>query len=295
MKEVTHCAFSDESGYNTGRYRSIGMVSLPIEIRHEFERNIRTILEQSEVNEFKWNKLKTAKSRFCAKDIIDIVIQYAIDGKIRIDVLVWDTQDSRHKILGRDDIANLQRMYYHLLKNVLNERWPRKSVWELYPDKQSAIKWDTVTQILNLEGFRIEPAEQKPDSPFNLWLQINFSINKIEESDSYEKVIIQIADLFAGMGVYSKSKYDKYVEWNRIKTGQQLLIPQKASDLSKSDKEKCDVIHHLNKKCKDGKMGLSLEKGRCLRTFSPMNPINFWPYTPQTEMDKAPTKIEGGK
>jgi hypothetical protein len=267
------------------------MVSLPIEVLQEFEHDIRTILEQSGVDEFKWKKLKTAKTRFCAKDLVDIVIQYAKDGKVRVDVLIWDTQDSRHKILGRDDLANLQRMYYHLLKNVLNKRWPRKSVWELYPDKQSAIKWDTVTQILNLEGFRIESAEPKPDSPFNLWLQINFSINKIEESDSYEKVTIQIADLFAGMAVYSKSNYDKYVEWDRTETGQQLLIPREVPHLSGSDKEKCDVIHHLYMICKERKMGVSLPGERCLRTFSPQkNPINFWPYTPQTENDKAPIK-----
>ena len=47
---------------------------------------------------------------------MDFVIEQALQGALGEDVLTWDTEDSRHKIKGRDDIANLQRMYYRPLR-----------------------------------------------------------------------------------------------------------------------------------------------------------------------------------
>jgi len=36
-------------------------------------------------------------------------------------------------------------------------------------------------------------------------------------------------------------------------------------------------------------MGVSLRKYKGLRTMKPSNPINFWWYEPQSDLDKAPT------
>jgi len=289
LRELTHCAFSDESGHNIGRFRAIAIVSLPIENLNLIESRIRAIQRDSDITELQWKKLKNAKSRFCAISMIDYVIELVRGNLIRIDVLTWDTQDSRHNITGRDDAANFQRMYYHLFKNVLKRRWPTGCIWKMYPDEQSIMDWTTILDILDVESISVSQRSASYES-FSDRLQKEFQL-EIEESNSKEKVIIQIADLFAGISVYLRTNYETYEEWLRKRTGQTYLVPFESSiKLSNRDIERCKVIYHLNKICKDYRLGVSIKEKRCLWTPDPSNRINFWLYEPQTEKDKAPTK-----
>lgn len=54
---------------------------------------------------------------------------------------MWDITDSRHDIQGRDDIANLGRMYHHLFVDILRNRWPDDARWMVHPDENSALDW----------------------------------------------------------------------------------------------------------------------------------------------------------
>ena len=40
--------------------------------------------------------------------VVDVLLAHVTSG-VRADVLIWDTQDSRHDIPDRDDIANYPR------------------------------------------------------------------------------------------------------------------------------------------------------------------------------------------
>ena len=97
------------------------------------------VIQESGVSEFKWEKLRQARERFAALEILDKVIDLSLQGKLRTDILIWDTYDRRHQIPGRDDVANLQRMYYHVFKNVLQCRWPSESTWKFCPDENTAL------------------------------------------------------------------------------------------------------------------------------------------------------------
>ena len=68
--------------------------------------------------------------------------------KLRVDILIWDMDDSRHKNSGRDDNENLSRMYYHLIQNTLSKGWDKGSTWLLVPDHQSSINWRTLGEHL---------------------------------------------------------------------------------------------------------------------------------------------------
>jgi len=125
---VSHVGFSDESYWNIGRYRSLGLVTTSVDLHASLENELLCLLEKSEVREFKWKKLDGAKERFAAIKMCEFAIENALARKLRVDVLIWDIQDSRHNVPGRDDIANLQRMYYHLFRNVLRARWPNDAV-----------------------------------------------------------------------------------------------------------------------------------------------------------------------
>lgn len=125
---VTHVGFSDESNWNKGRFRSLGLVTAPLDVVADLQSEIKARLQGSDVSEFKWSELGGARERFAAIKLCQLAVQAACQGRLRVDVLIWDIRDRRHNIPGRDDIANLQRMYYHLFRNVLRARWPNDAV-----------------------------------------------------------------------------------------------------------------------------------------------------------------------
>ena len=289
IKGVTHCAFSDESGYNIGQYRSIAMVSLPHRNLETLDEKIHTILESSNLREFKWKNLNDAKMRFCATKIVNYVVEQAVGGEFRVDVLTWDTEDSRHKVVGRDDQENFHRMYYHLFKNVLNHRWDHPSFWRFFPDGQGYMDWANLKSFIDHELEKTCRLPSGPDDEFGLENLV--SLEEISEVQSSSCNPIQICDLFAGIASYSRSNFSKFCEWEFVENGQTRLFETDASiSLSNRDKERCRVLAHFNRLCKANKLGVSLKTNNGLHTPNPNNPLNFWLYYPQSDLDIAPVK-----
>lgn len=294
-ENITHCAFSDESRHNVGRYRSIGMISFPIEELDELNRKFLEICTDCGINNiqnFKWGKIKNNNKKNATNQVMELVFNKAILKKLRIDVLIWDTKDSRHTILGRDDSENLARMYYHLYRNVFLKRWPENSFWNIYPDSNSAINWNKLNEILMTQGLVPVDETDHNDEGWEGWTKIvlkNKVVLDIFESNPDENPLIQIADLFAGMATYSMEKYNKIEEWLFLKSGQIRLFNNDIT-LSNRDKHRCSIINDFKSLCKKHKMSTSLERTRGFRSYNPKDNINFWLYKPQTEKDKAPSK-----
>ena len=291
-RSPSHYGFSDESHHTHGRYRGVGMVSLAAADHTALDAELSGILTGCGLREFKWKDLSSAQHRFAALKMIEWAFPKLRQHMIRIDVLVWDTEDSRHKILGRDDLANLARMYYHLFKNVLRSRWPDGSLWVIYPDENSAINWVDMDSFLSSAGMTVEM--QPGLSETNKWklrIKTEFSIHRIFPCRSHERVFVQLADLVVGLAVYSRTKYLHYEQWLQNFGGQQCFDFRKESEiqLSKSDRERCHVLCDLDQRCKEYKMGVSLKSFKGLRSPKAVSALNFWWYEPQVEEDKAPT------
>jgi hypothetical protein len=296
---ATHIAYSDESYQTASRYRSIAVVTLRATDESAITQSFVEILQGSGISEFKWEKLRQARERFAALKMLDKTIDLAIQKRLRVDVLIWDTHDSRHQVPGRDDVANLQRMYYHLFRNVLQYRWPSESTWRLYPDENTALKWATVQDFLDAAGtgFRIEG--NLFEGGFRLRLERDFSVLEIVETCSAKTPLCQLADLFAGLGAYSHSAYEKYESWLRIQSGQMTLnlgLGNGEVKLSNRDRERCKVMKYLDDQCKKHKLGVGLKSSRGFRTYNPKrSPVNFWLYEPQHPDDKAPVRENSSK
>lgn len=292
--EPTHVAYADESYYSKERFRSISVLTFEKKNKSSISNAFRVLIEDSNVKEFKWSKLRQARERFAATKIIDKAFELAANRQLRIDTLIWDTHDTRHSILGRDDIANLQRMYYHLFKNVMERRWGKLSSWELYPDENTALNWISVHDYLNIAGLTMEVDHQMLENkPFKIRLTRDFQINKIEEVSSIKEPLSQVTDLFAGIGAYSHSAYHKYSHWLEIENGQLMLdfgLLNEANKITNSEKDRFRIIKHLDEQGKKNRLGISLNTGKGLKTFDPKSPINFWVYTPQHSNDKAPKR-----
>jgi len=296
IESPTHIAYSDESYTTASRYRSIAAVTLEMPRDRGISQSVKELLKASEVGEFKWEKLRQARERFAALEMIGKTVELSTQGQLRVDVLVWDTHDNRHNIQGRDDVANLQRMYYHLFKNVLQRRWPTGSTWQLCPDENSALDWNTVQDFLDTAGLNIRVEGNLFDEGgFRLRLARDFSILEICEVCSADMPICQLADLFAGLGAYSHASYDKYQSWLRAQSGQMVLdlgLRRIEKKLSNRDRERCVVMKHLNDCCKRRKLRVGLKSSRSFRTYDPGFPINFWMYKPQHPGDRAPVRGE---
>ena len=292
----THIAYADETHYNIGRHRGIALVSLKYENAAGLNSELRNILQDSSITtEFKWHKLDTARYRFAALKMLTYAIENASRGILRIDILTWDVEDSRHRITGRDDIANLQRMHYHLLRDVLRARWPDDSIWRLCPDEQVAMKWNEVEAFLDMASTQAEVQyDMFAQRGSKFGFKREFSIEQITPYKSHQEPLVQLADLCAGLAAYSRSSYDTYEQWKRTSSQQSsffTIMEQGAPlKLSNSDSERCWVLAEFDSMCKKQSLGVSFKKNRGLRTFKPMNPINFWWYEPQHEEEKAPVK-----
>ena len=284
---VTHKGFSDESSWNQNRYRSIGLVTALTGIADTAGKTVASALEESGVREFAWKDLTTAKRRFAAEKIVDHVVELASPGQLRVDVLIWDTHDARHRIMGRDDTANLARMYYHLMANVMRDRWPRDASWTQHVDKRTDIDWTELEQCL--AG---RTRKERDVSQAELYGSTYRSPPSVEQASSSEHVLIQVADLFAGLSAFSWNEAQSHGEWLTSQSGQLRLIPQ-CSDVSVSNSAypKHEVLEHLASR-RLPYVSLRAANGEGLRTYGPDHPINFWKYIPQGEFDKAPLRNE---
>jgi len=261
----------------------------------EYNATIQKILEESGVTELKWYELSSAKMRFAALKVIEYTLTSAKEGKLRVDVLTWDTYDSRHKIRGRDDLLNLAKMYYHLLNNVIIRKWGEPGFWTVFPDEQSAIDWQELELILQRRIMQVENQRKEKD-PDNI---LFIGLEKISQVISNECPPVQVADLFAGIGVHSRESIGKHASFfmvrkrkdcRRISEQLRSQLQKTVDKLSRSDRERCHILDKLFSQCKANGWGVHLLRTYGLKTTNPTCPINFWHYTPQSDLDKAPTK-----
>lgn len=153
--DTTHVAYADETHHNTGRYRGVALITLDANKAGYVTDCLRTILFKSSIEEFKWAKLKSARYRFAAQKIVDIVLEWLIQDSMRIDVLSWDIEDSRHKIHNRSDIRNLRRMYYFLFNPSCDLRKFRDSKRKLAQAKQLILEASTNKMTFSSKPFSV--------------------------------------------------------------------------------------------------------------------------------------------
>lgn len=288
-EDYTHAAFGDETNYNSGHFPGLGVVSLAQDRIELANQTLRGFLAESNITEFKWAKLRTASMRFLALKFVDYAIQEANAENLRIDVLTWDISDSRHNIRKPDKIDNLQRMYYHLFRNVLRKRWPDNAIWCLFPDEHSALDWRMVRVYLQMSrGLTNRERRAKNIPGKRIPGEGDFFLEGVFQCRSHEEPLIQLADLFVGLGAFSREFYGKYEIWESSQIGDE--DSNNNLQLSHSEREKCLILNHLNTVCKKNKMWVSLKTHRGLKTVNPRMPLNFWWYKPQSLRDKAPAR-----
>ena len=287
--------YSDESGFPSERFQSLSVVSGRENDIELFRDKLKQVLEDENISELKWAKLNGHSPKMrAAQRFIKIVLGNASQGKIRIDTLYWDIGDSRHKVIGRDDLKNIGIMYYKVIKHAIRSWNLREVKWEWYPDEHSGINWNEVSYFLN--NTKLGKKNLGISSLFDDWDETYYiNIMKLHQVNSKEEPMIQVADLFAGLARFSKEKGGEYFKWlesEESKKYPRLFMIDEEKEIKSSIKTKArfSLLRRLDQRCKKYKMQVSLKTNKCLTTKKPTNPINFWFYTPQIPEDKAPRR-----
>lgn len=289
--EEPFLAFSDEKGHGGERYWGIGLVTGPPDVLEKLQKDCTNICKSCSLESLEWKDINgDSKRQKAASQYIKNAINVACEKSLRIDVLVWDMHDSRHSVIGRRDTRNLERMYYKIITHAWRQ-WGKLS-WELFPDTSSQIDWESIHQCISRS--RVKPLKK----PYLMELfkqeHARFTINKLEQLDSKQSPLIQLADIFVGMGCFSveeKDSLQRYVEKQNYEEQLTLLPKDSENDsanVSDTKKARFELINYLDKLCKGVSLGVSLRTKGYLRTPDPKNPINFWLYEPQHDLDKAP-------
>ena len=261
---ATYLGFADEAHYNVGRYRGLALVSMRATEAPRLRAELTSILHQSRVIECKWEKVRSARTRFTAQELLRWTLEQALSDFLRVNVLTWDTGTSEDQRQGTHHMKRLRSTYVQLLVRVLRTRWPDARYWRFYPDEQEALDWRAIEHDLQklITNELTHVAE----------------IEQILPRVSHNEPFVQLADLFAGLAVFSRDGYDDYERWlcspgeDRDKpTGEQ----EPPTRLSSSLRQRCLILDEFYTDCKLRDMHVSLRTNRGLRTYDPQAPLAF--------------------
>jgi len=282
--------FSDESGYDgSNRYASLASISGTKTYTKELNTELQEILKRYNKKEIKFKKIKNTQTENIANEFIEASLKFINSGKVKVHILLWDKQDSRHSVQNRDDIKNMAKMYYKLIIQVRNN-WSVKNKWYFFPDEFEAINWKEEIAPY-IENTPIHKIKKEQPILFQCMYDNTFSeFNTVKELESDKYPLIQLADLYAGMMRTSKKEIDFYHWYNESYTNEANLFDLKPQiNISKSREPKYRVMKNFKDKSSLYKMGINLSSDKCFKTFTNKGGIVIWHYSPQNKYDKAPT------
>lgn len=286
--------FSDESGNHSDRYRSIGIISGPDNDLNDLRRSINMflIISGRTCLEFKQIDGDSKKQRL-AEIIIEEGLKFIIQRGLKVDVLTWDTLDSRHNVFGIDREKNFEIMYYQIITKTLHRWQSCFKQWEFYPDQKNGVNWGTINSYCEMTNLNRKLIQSGVlfESDLRFFSEC---VNHCEVESAAEP-ITQFIDIITGIIRYSFCHGDKYNEWLKdvdLSAGQGDLfgcIDENKFSNSMIPRFKCMKLFYDI--CKLYACQVNFSKAKYFQTFNLNGPFNLWFYMPK-DYDKAPVKIK---
>jgi len=280
-------AYSDESGINIGdRYTSVSVVSGEEDVMDCLRVKLNKALRDENAEEVKFFKIKGFRSRFtraAIKFIECTVNDFAIYNKIRVDTITTDNESLERYNSDCDSKPDLGWMYYKVLANIVR-RW-KNTKWGFYADVNSKVNWSEIVSYLNKT--RLQKSGERPLLIERmLYENPKFEFSEVEQVNSIEEPLVQLADLFAGMARFShySEKYDfncaDWVRrWKSERQGKLMgFVGEEDWKIPRLAECRYRVIGGLVFLCRKHKLYVSIDSKNHLKTWRPKNPINFWDY-----------------
>lgn len=277
-------AYSDESGINVGdKYTSVSVVSGEAGVLNCLRDKLGETLRDKKVDEVKFSEIRRYESPITEAAITFIestVNEFAIYNRVRIDTI---TTDNKYLESDNYDSANkpeLERMYYCVLANIVR-RW-RFTEWGFYPDINSGVNWSEIVTFLNMTSL-----QKRVNKPLLIELMLGedaqFQFSEVEQLNSAEEPLVQLADLFAGMARFSHEDDVSCAEWVKkwkdVKQGELIQsIAESKGNIKRSKECRYRLIGGLYRLCHRHGLSVSIRTENHLKTWRPRSPINFWDY-----------------
>jgi hypothetical protein len=236
--------YSDESSYNYGAVRGVGAVCARLDDTSRLDAELADLLEASGIHELKWEKVRTARATFTAEKGLAWALDHALSGDLWIETLTWEVASAAASRARRPSLANLRDSYTTLLVNVMARQTQRGDLWRIVPDEQTAVPWTRIQEALP-QAADITPARSEAHP------------------------MIQLADLFTGLAVFSRAAYDAYERWQCARDGaNSVAIPG-------SQAYRFVLLDDFYTTCVRRLPGISLQTHRGLYTWRADAPIQF--------------------
>jgi hypothetical protein len=246
--------YSDESSYNYGAVRGVGAVSLRLDDSARLGDELASLLRASSVRELKWEKVRTARAAFAAQKALTWALDHALDGELWIETLTWEVTSAAASRARKPTLKQLRNAYTTLLSSVIarhSQRGEQSQGWRIFPDEQSAIPWTRIQEALP-QTATIMPARSEPQP------------------------LIQLADVFAGLAVFSRTAYDAYERWLCVRSGDQAAhITTALEGANGSQAYRFVLLDVFSTACVRLLPGVSLQTHRGLYTWRADAPIQF--------------------
>jgi hypothetical protein len=246
--------YSDESSYNYGAVRGVGAVSLRVDDSARLGEELASLLLASSVRDLKWEKVRTARAAFAAEKALTWALDHALDGELWIETVTWEVTSAAASRARRPTLTRLRNAYTALLGSVMTrhaQRGEQSQGWRIVPDEQSAIPWTRIQETLP------EPATIMP-------------------ARSETQPFIQLADVFAGLAVFSRANYGTYERWLCVRgRGQDAHITTASEGVYGSQAHRFVLLDEFYTACVRRLPGISLQTRRGLYTWRADAPIQF--------------------
>ena len=289
MISPSHFAYLDESYYTTEHdFGAISLISFPACIKENLENKINPIISQFP-SEYKWSSFKSKKYLEQSKKIFTILFDLATRGCLRIDSIIWQTNDPRYPRNQTNTGDKLSVLYYLWLRDTMSKRWGINTSWSINIDEQRQIDWKELRDYIDYAGSRSYTSTILGDQYDLEWLRknpFNYSIEEFQFVVSVVEPFVQIADIFAGVAAYSHNESSRLFEWLAYEAPQHsqggvfqmplsldILEPM---SLSSREINRFKFIKHIQDCCKSKVYQVSLHKKKGLHTFCVESPINFY-------------------
>jgi hypothetical protein len=118
-----------------------------------------------------------------------------------------------------------------------------------------------------------------------------FVVRSFEAVDSADVPLCQLADFFAGVATFTRTRAAAVRSWMADESGQSSLFEEVDMQLSNRDRERLPVVKHLYDHCTRTRQGVSLLTNGYLHSPRGGAAVNFWHYEPQRADDRAPRKL----
>jgi hypothetical protein len=248
--------YSDESSYNYGAVRGVGAVSLRLDSAPRLDAELASLLRASDVRELKWEKVRTARTAFAAEKALAWALDHALDGALWIETLTWEVTSAAASRARRPALATLRDGYTTLLTSAMARQFQRDAParrWRIFPDEQTAIAWTRLCKAL----------PQAPD---------------ITPARSEASPLIQLADLFTGLAVFSRAAYDAYERWLCVRgrdQDQDAHLTTTPEGAHGSRAYRFSLLDDFYTTCVRRLPGISLQTHRGLYTWRADAPVQF--------------------